>query len=194
MQGQQDVIEGGPLGGLMTRAAALGGGAAPVHLWHPRDCGPIPLRITADGTWHYNGTPIARERMVRLFASILRREPDGRFVLVTPVEMVGIEVEDAPFAAVEMAVEAGTGGNDVLVLRTNVGDVVRVGADHPLRLTIEPRRQGLVPYVTVRGGLEARLTRAVAAELAERLVEVEGRWGVTSDGVFFAAPAEGDAP
>lgn len=180
---------GGALSGLLTRAAALGGGAAPVHLWHPKDCGPIPMRIAADGTWHYGGTPIGRERMVRLFASILRREEDGRFVLVTPVEKVGIKVDDAPFQAVEMAVE-GDAGCETLVLRTNVGDVVRAGADHPLRFNVEPRRQGLVPYVTVRGGLEARFTRALAIELAERLVERHGSWGVESGGVFFPAPDE----
>ena len=178
---------GGRLSGLMTRAEALGGGAAPVHLWHPEDCGPIPMHILADGTWLYNGTPIGRERMVRLFASILRREPDGRFVLVTPVEMVTIEVDDVPFQAVEMAQEEGAEGR-TLVFRTNTGDVVRAGADHPLRFAVAPENDGLVPYVLVRGGLEARLTRPTALELAELIVPEGDAMGVWTGGRFFAVP------
>lgn len=176
----------GALGGLLARAEALGGGGAPVHLWNPADCGPIPMQIAADGTWHYNGSPIRRERMVRLFASILRKEADGRFVLVTPVEKMTIEVEDAPFQAVEMALEEAH-GKPSLVFRTNVGDVVRAGPDHPMRFRIEVATGGLVPYVTVRGGLEARLTRAVAMDLAERIEEADdGRLGVWSGGEFFS--------
>lgn len=186
----EDDVEGGAgaLSGLLTRAAALGGRAAPVHLWNPADCGPIPMRISADGTWHYNGTPIGREKMVRLFASILRREPDGHFVLVTPVEKVTIEVEDAPFQAVEMAHELDPAGDDVLVFRSNMGDVVRAGPDHPLRFRVEAANNGLVPYVRVRGELDARLTRAVALELSDCLVEQDRVLGVRSGGVFFAVP------
>ena len=178
------------LGALMARAATLGGGgAAPVHLWNPPDCGAIPMRIAADGSWHYHGTPIRRERMVRLFASVLRREPDGAFVLVTPVEKVSIEVEDAPFQAVEM-VREGEGEDATLVIRTNVGDVVRAGPDHPLRFRIEAENDGLVPYVRVRGGLEARLTRALAMELGEEIAQKDGRYGVFSGGAFFAFPPQ----
>lgn len=173
----------GPLAGLIARAAEQGGGAAPVHLWEPAHCGTLPMRITADGSWHYAGTPIVRERLVRLFASILRREADGSFVLVTPVEKMTIDVDDAPFAAVELAAE-GRGRGQRLTFRTNVGDVVVAGADHPLRVAAG-EGEGFVPYVLVRGALEARLTRPVALELADLLTEEGGRLGVWSDGVFL---------
>lgn len=182
---------GAQLGGLLQRAAALGGGAAPVHLWNPPACGAIAMRIAADGTWHYHGSPILRDRMVRLFASILRREPDGHFVLVTPVEKVTIDVDDAPFQAVEMARE-GEDDKAVLVMRTNMGDVVRAGPDHPLRFRIEEDTGGLIPYVTVRGGLEARLTRALAMELTEAFAVRDGRYGVFSGGTFFEVPREAE--
>ena len=147
------------------------------------------MRIVADGAWHYHGTPIRRDRMVRLFASILRREPDGRFVLVTPVEKVTIAVDDAPFQAVEM-VREGEGGDATLVLRTNVGDVVRAGPEHPLRFRIEAENDGLIPYVTVRGGLEARFTRALAMELGAEIAQKDGGCGVFSGGAFFALPPQ----
>lgn len=179
----------GPLSGLLARAAALGGGAAPVHLWNPADCGAIPMRIAADGTWHYHGSPIRRERMVRLFASVLRKEPDGRFVLVTPVEKMTITVDDAPFTGVEMASET-VDGKASIVVRTNVGDVARAGPDHPLRFALDATG-GLVPYVLVRGGLEARLTRAAAMDLSAHFDEDgRGRCGVFSGGAFFAVPDE----
>lgn len=173
----------GPLAALIARARELGGGAAPVERWDPPDCGAIPMRIAADGSWHYTGSPIRRERLVRLFARILRREPDGRFVLVTPVEKMTITVEDAPFAGVELAAD-GTGRERRIVVRTNVGDLVALGPDHPLRFAAEPGTGGLVPYAHVRGGLEARLTRAAALDLAE-LIESDGRPGVWSGGAFF---------
>ena len=173
----------GPLAALIARAAELGGGAAPVDRWDPPDCGAIPMRIAADGVWHYNGSPILRERLVRLFASVLRREGDGTFVLVTPVEKVTIEVDDAPFQAVEIAAD-GTGETATLTVRTNTGDVLVVGADHPLR--IGGVEDAFVPYVTVRRGLEARLTRAAALELADLAVDgPDGRLGVWSGGGFF---------
>lgn len=175
------------LSALIARAEELGGGAAPVERWNPPDCGPIPMRIAADGTWHYNGTPIARERLVRLFASILRREADGSFVLVTPVEKMTITVDDAPFVAVELAAE-GEGRGRTVTARTNVGDVVTIGPDHPLRVAEEEGTGGFLPYVLVRGGLEARFTRPAALELAQ-LAEADGadpaRLGVWSGGVFF---------
>ena len=172
----------GALAALIARAQALGGGAAPVDRWDPEHCGTIPMRIAADGTWHYNGSPIARERLVQLFARILRREPDGSFVLVTPVEKMQIEVEDAPFAAVEIAA-SGEGEGRSIVLRTNVGDVVTLGPDHPLRVARERQTDGFVPYVKVRGGLEARLTRAAALELVDLAQEdADGRLAVWSEG------------
>lgn len=178
----------GSLAALFARAVESGGGAAPVDRWDPPDCGPIPMRIAADGTWHYAGSPIVREAMVRLFARILRREADGRIVLVTPVEKVTIEVEDVPFLAVEMAVE-GDGEGRTLLFRTNVGDVVRAGPDHPLRFAEEPATGGFLPYVTVRGGLEARLTRSVAVELADLVEDGVGGPFIRSAGhVFVIGP------
>jgi uncharacterized protein len=157
-------------------------GPPPVHLWNPPYCGEIDMRIAADGAWFYLGTPIGRPAMVKLFASILRKDPD-RFVLVTPVEMVGIQVEDAPFAAVELTANAGN-----LTFRTNVDDVVTAGDDHPLRFE-RGAAGGIKPYVLVRGGLWARATRAVFLELAERAVTrtIEGtdHFGVESGGSFF---------
>ncbi len=174
-----------PLAALISRASELGGGAAPVHKWDPEHCGPIPMRIAADGTWFYNGTPILRERLVRLFASILRREPDGEFVLVTPVEKVGIEVEDAPFQAVELVVE-GEGEATALTVRTNIGDVVTVDAEHPLSVRLDLENEGFIPYVRVRGTLDARFTRAAAMELAElALAREDGGLVVWSHGVAF---------
>ncbi len=177
----------GRLANLLAHAGELKGGAAPVHLWDPPHCGAIPMRIDAGGTWHYNGSPIERPAMVRLFASVLRKEPDGSIVLVTPVEKVEIEVEDAPFQAVEMAVE-GEGEDAAITLRTNIGDVVKVGGEHPLRLAVDDGG-GFVPYVTVRGGLEARFTRALALELAGEIVSHEGREGIFSGGAFFPVSA-----
>ena len=159
----------------------------PVDQWNPPDCGDIDMRIAVDGTWFYLGTPIGRPTLVRLFSTILRREPDGRYVLVTPVEKVGIKVEDAPFIAVRVDAE-GEGRGQHLRFLTNVGDEVVAGAEHPLRVTYrnsEPR-----PYVHVRGGLEARVARAVFYELvgmAEERATATGReLGVWSGGTFFS--------
>lgn len=182
------------LAALIARAQELGGGAAPVDKWNPAHCGSLPMRIAADGSWHYNGSPIQRERLVRLFATILRREDDGSFVLVTPVEKMTIEVEDAPFLAVEIAVE-GARRTATITVRTNVGDVVRVGPDHPLRVASEGEHRGFVPYVLVRGGLEARFSRPAALELAE-LAESGpdgGALGVWSGGTFFPIASESES-
>ncbi|WP_425352962.1 DUF1285 domain-containing protein [Alsobacter soli] len=171
-------------------------GPPPVHLWNPPYCGEIDMRIAADGTWFYMGTPIGRPALVKLFASVLRRDPE-RFVLVTPVEMVGIAVEDAPFMAVEMQVE-GEGEARRMAFRTNVDDWVTVDAAHPLRFAREPAG-GLRPYVLVRGGLEARVTRALFYDLValgeERDVNGAAKFGVAAGGCFFpmadAAEIEG---
>jgi hypothetical protein len=161
-----------------------------VHLWHPPHCGDIGLKIARDGTWSYQGSPITRPALVRLFSTILRRDPDGH-VLVTPVEKVAVEVEDAPFLAVSMAVEGET-----LVFTTNVGDEVRTGADHPLRFETGPA-DGVKPYLRVRGDLWALVTRALVYDLAElaQTRDVDGRLqtGVSSQGQFFVMD-EGAAP
>lgn len=162
----------------------------PVERWNPPDCGDIDMRIAADGIWFYRGSPIGREALVRLFASLLRREEDGRHVLVTPVEKVGIIVDDAPFVAVEMAIEGG-GAQRTLNFRINVGDIVAAGPGHPLRFETEAGTGGLKPYLAVRGGLEALLTRALTHELVGIASEKDGVPGVWSNGIFFPFPESG---
>ena len=171
------------LDGLAQAATrARKGGLPPIHQWNPPDCGDIGLKIARDGTWLYQGSPISRPAMVRLFSTILRKDPDGH-VLVTPVEKVSVEVEDAPFVAVELQVEG-----DDLRLRTNVEDWVSVDAAHPLRFEPGPSG-GLKPYVLVRDALWALVARPVFYELAalgrEREVEGVAMFGVASGGAFF---------
>jgi hypothetical protein len=159
----------------------------PVEKWHPDHCGPSDMRIARDGTWFHQGSPIGRPAMVRLFSTILRREPDGRHVLVTPVEKLDIEVEDAPFVAVELKSE-GEGRERRLAFRLNTGDMVVAGPDHPLRFTAG--EEGPHPYLGVRGGLEALVARPVYYELAElALAEGAEPPGLWSDGAFFPMAA-----
>jgi hypothetical protein len=174
------------LAGLGEVAAARRRGPAPVHLWNPPYCGEIEMRIAADGTWFYRGSPIGRAPLVQLFASILRKDAD-RHVLVTPVERVGITVDDAPFLAVEMRREDDA-GQPRLVFRTNVEDFVAVDAEHPLRFETGAA-DGVKPYVKVRGELWALVKRALFYDLVA-LGEVEAwngeDWfGVRSSGLFF---------
>ena len=172
----------------LTRAARTESakGPPPVHLWNPPFCGDIDMRIAADGTWYYLGSPIGRQPLVRLFSSILRKDPD-RFVLVTPVERVGIVVEDAPFVAVAMTREGDEQGQR-LAFRTNVEDQVVAGPSHPLRFETDPAG-GMKPYVLIRGELWARVARSVFYDLValgeERAVEGVAMFGVASDGAFF---------
>ena len=181
---------------LSRLSAALGDlpkrGLPPVERWNPPYCGEIDIRIAADGTWFHNGEAIRRDKLVRLFASILRREPDGRTVLVTPVESVGITVEDAAFLAVEMAVE-GTGPDRRIAFRTNVDDVIPVGEAHALRFE-QDQEGGLKPYLHVRRNLWAKVTRALTYDLVdlaeERQIDGQGWLGVEAGGVFHRiAPA-----
>ena len=161
-------------------------GPAPVHLWNPPYCGEIDMRIAADGTWYYCGSPIGRIGLVQLFASVLRKDAE-RYVLVTPVERVGIRVDDAPFLAVEMRAE-GEGNDPRLTFRTNVDDFVTVDAEHPLRFETGAA-EGLKPYVRVRDDLWALVKRALFYDLAARgLIEArdgEDWFGVRSSGIFF---------
>jgi hypothetical protein len=150
----------------------------------PRDAGRFDIRILADGTWLYRGTPILRPALVRLFAGVLRREEDGSFWLATPAERGRIEVEDAPFTAVELAAE-GEGPPGRLALRTNVGDWVTLDDEHPLRIDFAPDAADLKPYILVRRGLEALVVRPVYYELVDRAIEHGGRIGVWSLGAFF---------
>lgn len=169
-----------------TSAFGAKTGPAPVEQWNPPFCGDIDMRIARDGAWFYQGSPIRRPAMVRLFSSILRKDP-GRYVLVTPAECVGITVEDAPFLAVEMALERA-GPAQTLRFRTNVDDVVSVDAAHPLRFE-KDAAGGVKPYVRVRGDLWALVTRALAIDLVAlcewRAHEGADSFGVASAGAFF---------
>jgi hypothetical protein len=150
----------------------------PVDRWQPDHCGDSEMRIARDGTWYHQGRPIRRPAMVRLFATILRREPDGSHVLVTPVEKLAIEVETTAFRAIEMESE-GAGESRRIALKLDSGDALIVGDAHPLTLDPSPR-------VLVRHGLEAELSRPIYYELAEiALAEGAEPPGVWSDGAFF---------
>lgn len=176
----------------------------PVEQWHPSHCGDSEMRIAADGTWYHQGSPIGRQEMVRLFSTILRREADGSYVLVTPVEKLDIAVDDAPFIAVELSSE-GEGAARRLAFRLNSGDLVVADADHPISLrgSIEEPR----PYLHVRGargnGLDALIARPVFYELARIALDEQpadarpdSPVGVWSGGRFFplefAAPSPAD--
>lgn len=180
--------EAAGLQALVARAARAGKGAPPVERWNPAFCGELDMEIAADGTWFYLGTPIGRMPLVQLFSSVLRKDEDGLTYLVTPAEKVRIRVADAPFLAVEMN-RSGEGPTQVLTFRTNAGDIVEAGPEHPLRFADEPETGGLKPYLHVRGRLEALLARAVTHELIDggEEVEIAGRtvFAVRSKGVVF---------
>jgi hypothetical protein len=161
----------------------------PVERWNPDHCGDSEMRIARDGTWYHQGSPIGRQAMVRLFSTILRREPDGSYVLVTPVEKLSIEVENAPFVAVELKTE-GEGEARSLAFRLNTGELVVAGPDNPLRF--EAGEDGPQPYLLVRSGLEALIARPVYYELANRaLAEGAERAGLWSGGAFFPLEPRG---
>ena len=173
---------------VLLSAAKSVRGPAPVHLWDPPFCGDIDIRIARDGTWFHEGTPIGRPAMVRVFANILKREGD-RYFLVTPVEKVGITVDDAPFVAVDFETE-GTGEARMITFITNVGETVSAGPDHPLRITFDAETGEPSPYITVRAGLEALIDRKSFYRLVElgehRRHEGEEWFGVWSEAVFFS--------
>jgi hypothetical protein len=175
---------------------APGRGLPPVHLWNPSHSGEIDIVIQRDGTWRHEGAPIAREALVRLFSTILRKDPDGIY-LVTPVERMRITVEDAPFVAVRVDRVAGEDGRPALRFTTNVGDQVEAGPEDPIRVETdaagEPR-----PYVHVRRGLEALIARPVFYELVDIAEDRDGVLGVESHGAWFplgpsAGPSGGPA-
>lgn len=159
-------------------------GLPPVHLWEPDYCGDIGMKIARDGQWYYDNSPIGRKKLVRLFSTILRHDDDGEHYLVTPVEKIRIEVEDAPFIATLMTVR-GEGREQVLRFETNVGDFTEAGPDHPMRFQIDPTTAEPSPYVHVRARLEALISRAVFYDLVELAELHEGRFGVWSHGEFF---------
>jgi len=158
-------------------------GPPPVEQWNPPFCGDIDMRIAVDGTWFYQKTPIGRHALVKLFASVLKREGD-KYFLVTPVEKVGIVVEDAPFLAVEMRRT-----DKIISFRTNMDEWIDAGPEHPLRFEPEPETGGMKPYVLVRRNLWAKVTRALFYDLVEageeRVVDGVTKFGVMSGGQFF---------
>ena len=166
----------------------LEGPLPPVHLWNPQNCGDIQMEIRADGSWWHEGSKIKRERLVKLFSRILRKDPDGKIYLVTPYEKVIVHVEDAPFLAVRVDRVGQPGMDQTLVFKTNLGDIVTAGADLPIRVETDPETLEPCPYVLVRGGLEAKLTRPVFYELADMAEAYEGsagQLGVWSQKQFF---------
>lgn len=180
-----------PVKGLdaAAHASQRGDDGSSVDRWDPPFHGDIDMRIAADGTWYYKSSAITRERLVRLFSTVLRREKDGNYFLVTPVEKVGITVEDAPFLAVRMAVE-GAMRQQTITLETNVGDIVTVDAAHPLRFEGGSAEAGPRPYALVRSNLEALMNRAIFYDLVdmgvEEQIDGEAWFGVWSSGTFFA--------
>jgi len=172
---------------LLQAAKSNKHGPAPVHLWNPPFCGDIDMRIARDGTWYYLGTPIGRHSMVQLFSRIIRRD-DEQYFLVTPVEKVGIRVDDAPFVAVDMQVE-GEGAAQILRFITNVGDEVIASAEYPIRVVIDKQSEQPAPYIRVRSNLEALIHRNLfyrLVELANEQLIGDKPWLVViSSGQYF---------
>ena len=176
-----------PLRGL-SKIESKAGSLPPVHLWNPPFCGDIEMRIARDGTWFFMNSPIGRKPLVKLFSSILRRDADGNYYLVTPVEKCGIKVDDAPLVVVDMRIE-GSGKNQIVRFVTQVDDEVTVDGDHPLRFDKEAGTDGLKPYVLVRGRLEALVNRPTFYELAAKgavaAEDGEAWFGIWSSGRFW---------
>lgn len=176
------------------RAAGSGHRSPPVESWNPALCGTIDIRIGRDGVWFHEGRPIARPRLAKLFAALLRKDDDGVTYLVTPHEKLAITVDDAPLVAVDHAARP-TDQGEVLVLRTSMGDVVEVGDANPIRFMLEAGSHGIKPYVTVRGRIEAVLNRATTIALFndERFVDFDGATPVMRSGLhtFTIPPAPG---
>lgn len=145
-------------------------GLPPIHSWNPPFCGDIDMRISRDGRWHYNGSPIGREAMVKLFASVLRHDDDDCYYLVTPVEKVRIKVEDAPFVIVQADVQSGDNGQEYR-FTTNVGDMVTLDRCHPLIIMEDPQTREPAPYIRVRDRLNALINRNVFYQLVEEAKE-----------------------
>lgn len=174
----------GGLADMVKQSAAKG--HPPVDTWNPPYCGDIGLQIQSDGTWLYHGSPIGRSSLVQLFASVLRKDADGKTYLVTPHEKVDVKVADAAFMAVEMEVSGAYPYQD-LAFRTNVDDVVICGPEHPLRFAVDEQTGAIKPYVRVRGRLEALVTRALTHQLLDLAVTTEPV-GVRSGGLLFLIP------
>ena len=170
-----------------ARAASKGRGLPPVHLWDPAFCGDLDMRIARDGTWFYLGTPIGRFELVKLFSSILRKDED-KYFLVTPVEKVGITVEDAPFVAVDFTA-TGEGTEQGLRFETHVGDFSHASAENPIRVVRDPESGEPAPYIHIRAGLEALIDRKSFYRLVDlgshKNIKDQSWFGVVSSGEFF---------
>lgn len=179
-----------------ARAAAKGKGLPPVHLWNPPFCGDLDIRIARDGTWYYLGTPFGRPELVRLFSTILRKD-DDKYYLVTPVEKIGITVEDVPFLAIDFQV-TGSGFDQVLTFTTSVGDLATAGPEHTLTVSYDSDTAEPSPYIHIRADLIARIDRKSFYRLIEICThhEVKGEswFGLWSAGVFFPIIASADLP
>ncbi|MEX0310285.1 MAG: DUF1285 domain-containing protein [Tateyamaria sp.] len=172
--------------------AAKTRGLPPVHLWNPPFCGDLDMRIARDGTWFYQGTPIGRPGLVKLFSSILKRE-DGKYFLVTPVEKVGITVDDAPFVAIDFE-PTGDGPDQVLRFVTHVDDVAVAGPDHPIRVERDPETGEPSPYILIRADLEALIDRKSFYRLVDLGTHHDGWFGVWSSGQFFGIIPSNELP
>ncbi|WP_116598132.1 DUF1285 domain-containing protein [Primorskyibacter marinus] len=196
MSGQNIVTPTAETLASAAKAAKKGKGLPPVHLWNPPFCGDLDMRIARDGTWFYLGTPIGRKELVRLFSTILRRDGDDYF-LVTPVEKVGITVDDAPFVAVDFTVE-GQGEAQTLTFETNVGDFAQAGAEHPIRVVRDAETGEPSPYVMIRAGLEALIDRKSFYRLvdigAHHDVDGQSWFGLWSGDTFFRVIPSADLP
>ncbi|EEW24107.1 DUF1285 domain-containing protein [Rhodobacter ferrooxidans] len=183
-------------GVLAAASQAVKKGPPPLHLWNPPFCGDLDMRIARDGTWFYLGTPIGRPAMVKLFSSILKLEC-GKYFLVTPVEKVGIVVDDAPFVAVDFDV-TGAGQDQMVTFTTQVEDRVTAGPEHPIRVVRDPVTGEPSPYVMVRAGLEALIDRKSfyrLVEICEHAKHQGADWfGVISGGQFFPVIPSADLP
>ncbi|MEM7067585.1 MAG: DUF1285 domain-containing protein [Pseudomonadota bacterium] len=173
---------------LISRAGDKGRSLPPVEMWEPEFCGELDMIIKADGTWFYMGTPIGRHALVKLFSTVLRKDEDGKTYLVTPVEKIGITVEDAHFIIVEMNAHEQD-GEQVITFRTNMDDVFEAGPDHPLEFVTVDENEGVKPYARVRGRLDGVLARPVMYELIAHgeEIEVDGRlmFSIRSNGMTF---------
>lgn len=173
-----------PMQSLLDAAREAGEGLPPVEKWHPEYCGEMDMVIKRDGSWWHEGTRITRDRLVRLFSTILRKDDDGIHYLVTPVEKIGIEVEVAPFIATRVDI-VGEGEDQSLVFTTNMGDLAEAGPEHPVTVHVDAETGEPTPLVRVRGRLDALMARPVFYELAEVAVERDGVMGVWSGGEFY---------
>ncbi|MBT8153271.1 DUF1285 domain-containing protein [Epibacterium ulvae] len=183
MSGQKAVTPSADGLAAAAKAASTGKSLPPVHLWNPPFCGDLDMRIARDGTWFYLGTPIGRFELVKLFSSILKRE-DGRYFLVTPVEKVGITVDDAPFVAVDFEI-SGQGESQIITFATHVGDTAVAGAEHPIRVERDPQTGEPAPYILIRADLEALIDRKSFYRLVDLGRHKDGWFGLWSGGEFF---------